>query len=119
MENNIVNKNGAKSTNGWSRKNFIFGILFVVGGIILFFVDFYLAYLRVGDSERAIPGWVYGLNLLSIAMALFGVLGFWLVIPAFEKWWHTKKWLALIFLIVGIFAGLLFFALHPIYKSVY
>jgi len=69
-------------------------------GCFLFIADIYASF------ESGSPGvslWINLIGYIAFAIILVGVLGFWLVIPAFQTWRGTKKeWIAWIFLAIVI-----------------
>ena len=94
------NKNLKTVAKGWTLKNIKKGFLFLGIGIVLMIVDIVIGLTGI-DSGRT-PFLFYIILPLVYAAAL-GVLGFWLIVPAFQKWQHTKnEWLAWTFLIIAI-----------------
>src|SRR5438309_249387 len=108
-------ENKKLSARGWSRKNILTGAIVFVIGFILFSAAFFLGYISIGDSDRPTPVWISFLNWFGLAAMILGILGYCFVIPAFQKWWHTQKWMAWIFLVIGI---LLIYPLLAILGSV-
>lgn len=97
MDNNQHPKTASK---GWSAKNIRMGGIFVALGFFTFIADIYTSF---ESGSPAVLPWVNLIGYTSYAIMLIGISGFWFIVPAFEKWWHTKKqWLAWIFLVVGI-----------------
>jgi membrane protease YdiL (CAAX protease family) len=95
------NKNLETVSKGWSRKNIKRGFLFLGIGLILTFFSILTGLTGIDSGKIPLVFYViYGIALFFIS---FGVLGFWLLIPAFQKWRHTKKeWLAWTFLAIAI-----------------
>jgi len=55
---------------------------------------------------------VKGIECLAFTAIIVGILGFWLIIPAFQKWWHTKKeWIFWLLLVVGCIVAYQLFAI--------
>jgi hypothetical protein len=48
---------------------------------------------------------------------VFGALGFWLAIPAFQKWWHTRKWITWLFFAISLFGAYLFIYLYCLFMD--
>jgi hypothetical protein len=97
---------------GWSLINILNGLLFLAVAYATLTLTIFFGFLSVGDSERSVSIYIYILGWLGVVMLLLGSLGFWLVIPAFQKWWHTKdRWLAWLFLgiAVAIFSIFIFY----------
>ena len=44
----------------------------------------------------------YGMYYLGATVAIYAILGTWIVHPAFKKWGKSNKWLAWIFLIIAV-----------------
>jgi hypothetical protein len=92
------------------------GFLAVSFAILIYILDLFAVFGYVGDATRSLPPW-YAILTSTIAggtfiLLIFGIFGFWLVIPAFQKWRHTKnEWIAWVFLAVSVFSIILFYNL--------
>src|ERR1035437_1764675 len=108
------NKNLEIITRGWSRKNIKRGFLFLCVGLVLTFFSILVGLTGIDSGRIPLVFYViYGIALFFIS---FGVLGFWLLIPAFQKWRNTKnEWLVWVFLAIAIFVvcGVLYILIHP------
>jgi Kef-type K+ transport system membrane component KefB len=102
-----------ENMGGWTVKNFSKGLTFFAAG---FLIDFLGGIAALSDSDK-IPFWYYIIISIAIFLMTLGVLGFWLLIPAFQKWRHTKnEWLAWTFLtiVVVLLCALFYFRNMPI-----
>ncbi|MDE1970724.1 MAG: hypothetical protein KGI50_04095 [Patescibacteria group bacterium] len=98
---------------GWSGKNVFLGLVLLLVGFIIWFTDSVVMGMASGVSgKKFVLGFWGDLGFLLMA---FGVLGYWVSIPAIQKWWHSKKWLALVFIIPSVLIGLMI--LVAIFKS--
>ena len=83
---------------GWSLRNMFLGLGLLLIGFVLWY-----AYSAMNGSEIEMGF----LSYLGLFLMLFGVLGYWLAIPAVEKWWKEKRWLAWMFVapcaLTGVF----------------
>jgi hypothetical protein len=90
---------------GWSLMNIFTGIILVIFSWLMAIVDgfFVGSHAFMGDAGPINIGFG-GYLVLSFAfvMIVLGSLGFWFVIPAFQKWGHTKPWLAWVFLTIAV-----------------
>jgi hypothetical protein len=90
---------------GWSGKNIWTGLGLLFVGFIIWFADSVVMGFASGIAGKKFTlGFWGGLGFLLMA---FGILGYWIAIPAFQKWWRTKRWLALIFLVPSILLGIM------------
>jgi hypothetical protein len=92
---------------GWSLVNILIGFIFAVGGAVAYIVETVLGF-SIWAQSGMIPLWYSILAKVILSIMVVGPLFFWLVIPAFQKWWHTKQWLAWLLLVIAV---VLFFAI--------
>lgn len=90
---------------GWTVKNILSGLAFLFVGFIIWFLDSVVVGVETGVTGKKFVLGFWG--EFGFALMAFAVLGFWIAIPACQKWWTTKRWLALAFLIPTIVLGLL------------
>lgn len=99
----------SKETNikkrGWSGKNIFLGLGLLFVGFIIWFADSAVMGVALGVSGKKFSTGFWG--GLGFALMAFGVLGYWIAIPAVQKWWHTKRWLAWTFLVPCVLLGIL------------
>jgi hypothetical protein len=98
---------------GWSGKNIFLGLGLLFVGFIIWFADSAVVGIASGVSGKKIPIGFWG--DFGFALMAFGVLGYWLAIPAVQKWWNTKRWLSWTFLIPCVLLGI--FILIAIFRS--
>jgi len=80
---------------GWLiEHNVISGIVSLVLGITIQVVSVVMAWSSIGDSDRPPPYILTLLGWLGVAVMFLAPVAFWIIIPAFREWWHTKRWLA-------------------------
>lgn len=91
--------NGNIIKKGWTAKNTLTGLGFLFVGFIIWFLDSVVAGVNNGITGKNTGIGFWG--DFGFALMAFGVLGYWTVIPAYQKWWKTKRWAALIFIIPG------------------
>jgi hypothetical protein len=102
---------------GWSLINILIGLVFIASALVVSdFINF-LSFIGFFPMRNSLPSWYYFYPWIVLSMITLGVLGFWFVIPAFQKWWHTKRWLAWTFL--GIGSVLIYPFIFLIYPVIY
>jgi hypothetical protein len=104
------NKDSKVISGGWTLKNFLIGGVLFVLGCLFYVLDAYAAYLYIGDSTRSLPWFINLLQYVAIFVVLVGVSGFWVIVPAFQKWWCTRRWLAWTFFLIGLIVPYLLLA---------
>ena len=108
MENN----NSKAVSEGWTKKNWGRGFLFIGIAGALLVIDILVGLTGIDSGKTP---FLFYVILPAIYIALgFGILGFWVVIPAFQKWYRTKReWLAWLFLIIAIAGAYAMIRLFP------
>ncbi|HUC02147.1 MAG TPA: hypothetical protein VMA75_04595 [Candidatus Paceibacterota bacterium] len=93
-----VNEDSKIVPKGWrTAVNVSAGIILLILGCILAEANgIYATYANVSGTF-----FIFVMSV-AIVLILIGVSGFWIIVPAFQKWWHTKKrWLVWVFLAIG------------------
>ena len=97
------NKNLDKTSKGWTLKNILIGGVCVAIGWLIGSFNAVFGLATGGDSGK-LPIVFYVLGLGAVFLIGLGILGFWVIIPAFQKWRHTKyEWIAWVFFAIAIF----------------
>src|SRR5438132_462771 len=105
-------ENKKLSARGWSRKNILTGCVLATVGYIVTILNSSFSLFIVGNGKDSV--WFYIWGLIGFALIVCGISGFWLVIPAFQKWWRTDRRLVWLFLSIGIFmVYILWFGILP------
>jgi len=95
---------------GWSLMNILIGAVFVISGWIIDAINGLVNLGAIGSGKLSSAFYIWG--WIGFSLIIFGILGFWLLIPAFQKWWHTKRWLAWTFLTIAVLITLLSLVFH-------
>lgn len=86
--------------------NIALGFISVAVGFLVIVVPNILALLQLNSPEaakRSAINFIAGIGfLLGIAIIFFGVIGFWIIRPAYQRWWADKRYLVWIFIMLGI-----------------
>jgi hypothetical protein len=104
-------KSGSKHIKGWSLLNIVDGLISVIIGSSILIAGVIWGFLVAGDSDKPLPFYFWLIEVAGIAMVALGVLGFWFVIPAFQKWGRAQPglaWICLAIAIVVVSFGLIF-----------
>lgn len=89
---------------GWSLINILTGLAFIIAGYCMVLIVLLAFFWKYGWQPTQSSRWVglYALENIAFAMMIFGALGWWLVIPAFQTWRHSKRWLVWTLLVIAI-----------------
>ncbi|HUY69671.1 MAG TPA: hypothetical protein VMU70_01450 [Candidatus Tyrphobacter sp.] len=91
---------------GWSTRNVLTGLALLFVGFIIWFGDSVVEGFAQGVAGKKI--FIIGFwGKFGFAIMAIGVLGYWMAIPAVQKWWDHKRRMALIFLIPTVLIGIL------------
>lgn len=98
-------KEVAAQKRGWSGKNIFLGLGLLFVGFVIWFGDSVVegfAQGVAGNKTFSIGFW----GRFGFAVMAVGVLGYWIAIPAAQKWWYAKRWLAWTFLAPCLLLGM-------------
>ncbi len=95
---------------GWSLMNMLIGGAFILSGWIIDIINGLLNLGVIGSGK--FPTLFYIWEGIGLFLIIFGVLGWWLVIPAFQKYWHTKRYI--FWICLGIALSVLAFVIYQL-----
>jgi len=102
----------------WFRTNLFFGAVFVIAGLAISWGAILFGISQGSDSRPpspAIISTVNGFELVGGLLIQSGIFFFWIIRPAFQKWWKTdNRWLFWVILAATL---LLFCVLWGLFNS--
>lgn len=97
------NKKDLKTiSKGWTVKNIGIGLWCVGAGFFFILLAILVGFSGIDSGKLPPPLYVNIIDIIALILMAIGALGFWFVIPAFQKWKHTKyEWGAWLFLAIA------------------